>query len=243
MVVGMPLGQMIVVQVDTVIHVVAVDEQKALVHGLNYRSEVRESEINKRLAEILLREVDARRAFQLELSGFYELTGVSDATLPFNSGAGGLFRSSLDDLKQRPRNRGVFLNVTVPLWDSGVNASETNAARAIVPQRELTVEENRRAVERDIRATLTRLREARGRLEVLQRSADVGRRSYDISLARFDNGDITSQELALDRQRLTQARQAFLDAFIQYQLALADLKRQTLYDFENDRSLVEETKS
>ena len=92
-------------------------------------------------------------------------------------------------------------------------------------------------------ATVTRLREARGRLEVSRQSADVGRRSYDISLAGFDNGDITNQELALDRQRLTQARQAFLEAFIQYQLALADLKRQTLYDFENDRSLVEETKS
>ena len=39
---------------------------------------------------------------------------------------------------------------------------------------------------------------------------------------------------------MAQARQACPDAFIYYQLALADLRRQTLYDFENDRNLVEE---
>jgi len=57
---------------------------------------------------------------------------------------------------------------------------------------------------------------------------------------RFDNGDVTAQELALDRNRLTQARSAYLDAYIDYQTAIADLKRRTLYDFEQNRSLVEE---
>ncbi len=42
---------------------------------------------------------------------------------------------------------------------------------------------------------------------------------------------------------LTHSRQAYLDAYIQYQLAVADLKRQTLYDFENERSLVVEESS
>jgi outer membrane protein TolC len=240
MVLGLPLVQPVQVQGDTALHLIAVDDQKALEHGLEHRSEVRENEISQRLAQISLKEIDARRALRVDVSGFYELTGVSDASLPFDAGVGQLFRSSLDDLESRPRNRGVFLNVTVPLWDSGVNRSEVNAARASVQQSELSVRESRRAVERDIRSALTRLREAQGRLDVLKQSADVGRRSYDISLARFDNGDITSQELALDRERLTRARQAYLTAFIQYQLALADLKRQTLYDFEHDRSLVEE---
>jgi len=42
----------------------------------------------------------------------------------------------------------------------------------------------------------------------------------------------------LDRDRWTQLRLAWLDAFIQYQLAGADLKRQTLYAFERGRSLL-----
>ena len=85
---------------------------------------------------------------------------------------------------------------------------------------------------------ITRLRETRARLDALKRSEEVALRGFEISQARFDNRDITSQELALDRDRLTRARQAYLDAYIDYQLAVADLKRQTLYDWEKDRSLV-----
>jgi outer membrane protein TolC len=66
----------------------------------------------------------------------------------------------------------------------------------------------------------------------------VAQRSYDISAARFENGDITAQELANARDGLTRARRSYLDAFIRYHLSVADLKRQTLYDFEADESLV-----
>jgi outer membrane protein TolC len=239
MTVGLPLAQGVTVRTDFALSPFEVDEQKAITHGLKHRSEVRETEINRRLAEITLKETDALRTVRIDVSGFYELSGVSDAALPFDTGTGELFRSSLSDLERRPRNRGVFLNVTLPLWDSGVNRSEVAAARAVVSQNELEVRESLRRVERDIRSAVTRLYEARNRLDVLKQSEDVASRSYDISLARFDNGDITSQELALDRDRLTQARTAYLEAYIQYQLAVADLKRQTLYDFENNRSLLE----
>lgn len=239
LIVGLPLPQEIGVRTDFTLNLFQVDERMALEHGLRHRTEVRETEINRRLAEITLKETDARRTIRVDVSGFYELSGVSDGTLPFDTGVGELFRSSLSDLERRPRNRGVFLSVTLPLWDSGVNRSEVGAARAVVEQNALNVQENRRRVERDIRSAVTRLRETQNRLDVLKQSEDVARRSYDITLARFDNGDITSQELALDRDRLTQARTAYLEAYIQYQLAAADLKRQTLYDFENNRSLVE----
>ncbi|NTV03412.1 TolC family protein, partial [bacterium] len=89
-----------------------------------------------------------------------------------------------------------------------------------------------------VNAALSNLAESRARLDVLARSVEVATRGLDISRQRFDNGDITSQELALDRSRLTQASLAYLDAFIQYQLAGADLRRQTLWDFEAGRSLV-----
>jgi len=90
-------------------------------------------------------------------------------------------------------------------------------------------------VAREIRDAVYRVREAQARFEVLRKSEAVAQRSYEISLARFNNGDITSQELALDQNRLTQARQATLGAFIDYELARADLKRKTLWDFEQGR--------
>ena len=237
--VGLPLEEEVTVETDFALNLFEVDEAKAIEHGLSHRAEIREREINRRLAEITLRETDAQTAIKAEISASYELSGISDPSLSFDTSIADLFESSLDDLRRRPRNRGVQFNVTVPLWDSGVNRAEVATARATLKQSQLNVQENQRRVKQQIRSAITQLRSSRNRLDVLEKNEEVAQRSYEISLARFDNGDITSQDLASDRDRLTQARSAYLGAYIQYQLAVADLKRQTLYDFERDRSLVE----
>ena len=240
--VGMPLAEKIAVFTQVEFKPFAIDLAKALAHGLLNRSEIREQAIDKRLQEIELKRTDARSELKAELSGYYDLTGISDAALPYDTGTRELFRSSWNDLKDRPKNRGVLFSVTMPLWDSGVNGAEVSAAKARLDQSVLSLDNERITVEREIKDVVARVREAENRLGVLEKSQKLAERSYEISLARFDNGDITAQELALDRNRLTQARSAYLDAYIDYQTAVADLRRKTLYDFENNRSLVEETK-
>ena len=91
-----------------------------------------------------------------------------------------------------------------------------------------------------MKAALANLEGATRRIEVLQRSLAVAERSFDISQQRFEAGDITSQDLAGDRERLVQARRSLLEAIVSYRLAAADLRRQTLYDFAVGRSLVVE---
>ena len=238
--VGLPLHQQVSTRTDLEVRSFVVDEAKAIAHALAHRTEIRQREINRRLAEITLKEVDARSAIRGNLTAYFDLTGVSDPSLGTGAGTGDLFRSSFSDLQERPRNRGVQFSLSVPLWDSGVNKAEVQAARARLQQSVLNTEEETRRVTLQIKAVNIRLRETQGRLGVLQQSEEVAERTYAISMARFDNGDITSADLALDRDRLTQARQDYLDAYIAYQLAVADLKRQTLYDWENDRSLVRE---
>jgi len=46
--------------------------------------------------------------------------------------------------------------------------------------------------------------------------------------------------LADNRDRLVQARRSYLNAFVNYRLAGAELRRQTLFDFERGKSLVVE---
>jgi outer membrane protein TolC len=236
----MPLSEKIAVQTRVEFKPFVVDLEKALAHGLANRSEIREQTIERRLQEIELKRTDARSEFKAELSASYDLAGISDETLPFGTSTRELFRSSWNDLKDRPKNRGVLFSVTMPLWDSGVNGAEVASARARLDQAGLGLENERVSVTREIKDVVARVREAESRLGVLEKSQKLAERSYEISLARFDNGDITAQELALDRNRLTQARSTYLDAYIDYQTAVADLKRKTLYDFENNRSLVEE---
>ena len=59
------------------------------------------------------------------------------------------------------------------------------------------------------------------------RCLDIALRSYAISRERFETGDITSQTLADNRDRLVSARQSYLDAYVSFRLAGADLRRQT----------------
>ncbi len=240
MTVGLPLEENVDVTSDLKIKDFAVDEQKAVEHGILHRSEIRDREIGRRLAEITLKETDARSAIRGNISAYYDLTGVSDPQLDYGSSVSRFFRSSIDDLKRRPRNRGVTFSLSLPIWDSGVNRSEVAEARAALEVTGLDEQEERRRVTQRIRLVINKLKETRGRLDALRRSQEVALRGYEISQARFNNGDITSQELAENRDRLTDARQTYLSAFIEYQLAVADLKRNTLYDWEQGRSLVED---
>jgi outer membrane protein TolC len=236
--IGMPLSEKIAVQTQVEFKPFAIDLDKAIAHGMANRSEIREQAIARRLQEIELKRTDARSEFRAELSASYDLAGISDETLPLGTSTQELFRSSWNDLKNRPKNRGVVFSVSLPLWDSGVNGADVASAKARLDQAALTLENERITVEREIKDVVAGVREAESRVGVLEKSQQLAERSHQISLARFDNGDITAQELALDRDRLNQARIAYLNAYIDYQTAVADLKRKTLYDFENDHSLV-----
>jgi outer membrane protein TolC len=237
--VGLPMDEEIDVSTDLEINPFTVDEEKAVDHGLLYRSEIRDRQIERRLAEISLKETDAQSAIRGTISAYYDLTGVSDPFLDYSSSVSRYFRSSIEDLKNRPRNRGITFSLSLPIWDSGVNRAQVAAARATLEQRQIDEEEERRVVTREIRAVISRIEESRGQLDVLRQSQEVALRSFEISQARFDNGDITSQDLANNRDRLTETRLNYLSAFINYQLAVADLKRNTLYDWEKGVSLVE----
>ena len=96
----------------------------------------------------------------------------------------------------------------------------------------------RRDIARQVQATLADFEGAKRRLQVLARSKEIALRSYSISRQRFETGDITSQTLADNRDRLVAARRSYIEAYITYRLAVADLRRQTLFDFERGLSLV-----
>ena len=236
--VGLALEDRVTVRPDLGFTRFEVDSARAIAHGLRHRTDIRDAAIDRRLSEIALSRIGTFRAVRGEIAAYYDRTGVSEAAMPFSSGVGDLFESSWDDLRRRPRNVGVQFTLTVPVWDSGIHRAQVAAARARMRQRELDEDERRRRVILDIRRAITQFREAGNRVDVLRQSGDLARRSYDISLARFENGDITAQQLADAQDRLTRAEQAHLNAYIQYQLAVADLKRQTLYDFETGRSLI-----
>jgi hypothetical protein len=70
----------------------------------------------------------------------------------------------------------------------------------------------------------------------------VAEKSFDISRKRYANGDIESQAMALERDRLSTAYLSRLDSYINYKLLLSDVMRKTFFDFEKNVSMIEESK-
>lgn len=61
-------------------------------------------------------------------------------------------------------------------------------------------------------------------------------RTYDINVEKYRNGALTGMELKNQQTQLTDAKNALTDAIISYKLRLLDLKIQTLWDFQNNKS-------
>jgi outer membrane protein TolC len=234
--IGMDLSENITVETRFDYQPFQIDETFAVQQALENRSEIRERQIQERLEEINVKDVDSRVDFRMEVNAFYDITGVSEPGI-VNTDVRNLIESSFSDISRRPKNKGVVVTMAVPLWDWGVNKNEVREAQSRLDEATLSLEEQKKSVRRDVRSVISRVKETMGRLTVLEKSEEIAQKSYDISLARFENGDITSQELALDRDRLTAAKTDYLDAYIQYKLALADLRRKTLWDFETGESL------
>ncbi len=217
----------------------AVDPDRAVALALAQRSELAEREIDIAERKIAIDQVDARTSIKGNLRAYYDLSGYSDPDLAWGTSTADLFDSSWDQLARTP-NRGVTFELQVPVWDWGKNDAEVEAERARLRQDQMELEDLRRNIQIEVRDVVRRTRETWSRVEMLRKSKEVSRRSFEINLQRFENGDITSTDLARASEQLSQSNLSYLAAFIEYKLALADLRRKTLYDFEAHRSLIEE---
>ncbi|KAA3610474.1 MAG: TolC family protein [Calditrichaeota bacterium] len=228
---GISLSDSIILESDLSFQQVDVDLETALQFGLKNRLEIREREIAYEQAQINIERTKVDGQITGNISAFYDLIGVNeeDKSVALQTN----FQSAWQELKRRPGNRGVALQLRIPLWDWGVNNAQVRAAEARLRQRKLSSDEEKINVEKDIRNTVNNIKSSLKRLKMLEKNIKVAERSFEISRNRFANGEINSQSLALDRNRLSSAYQSRLSALIDYKLLLQDITRKTFYDFVN----------
>ena len=211
---------------------VIIDVEKAVEFALANRLEIREQDIQIILQEMEIKRQKASGKIKANLEAYYEKVGISTESMLTN------FQKSLDasfqDFKNRPSNFGVGLTITIPILDWGVNRSLVKTAEIRKDQYELRKEEVKREIETEVRNLVANINSNLKRLQLLEKNVVVAEKSFQISLNRFSDGDIDSQALALERNRLNTAYNSHLRAYINYQLSLADLMRKTFYDFQNN---------
>jgi len=231
--IGLRLDEDIQIITDLKYDTLKIDLNKAIEEALKNRLEIYESELNVKLQDIKVDRAKRIREFSGNISAYYDLTGVS--TIQGGS-IGSLFESSFDNFIERPPNRGITLTLSYPIFDWGRGSARVQQEMANLKESELSLENTKMTITREVRDIVRSVEEAKNRLEIHEKNQQVAQRSYEISRLRFENGDITSQELGMEQERLADTQINYLNAFITYQLADADLKRKTLWDFKNNRS-------
>jgi len=228
--IGLPENQNVKIKTEFEIKKINIDSSEAVNTGIEKQTDLKEYEYNLILDQERIKQVDSRWKIKGEISAFYELSGISADDLEEES-LNKLIESSLTDLENRPKNKGVTFKLTVPIWDWGVNKAETQSAKLDYLRTKEQYEYLKRTVKREIISSIQKVNEGLNRLDVLKKSSEIAEKSYQISLHRFENGDITSQELSIEQNRLTQAKTAYLNAYIDYQIAIADLSKKTMINY------------
>jgi outer membrane protein TolC len=166
----------------------------------------------------------------------YNFIGVdkSDRGIPIGS----TFENTWQNLMDRPGSFGIGLTASIPIIDWGENKARVRSAQALLKQNHLRMDGDKVRIEREIRSLVAQLNNNLNGLKVMEKSVIVAEKSFDISRQRYANGEIDSQAMALERDRLNQTYTSRLRSFINYKLGLSDLMRKTFFNFETNTSLV-----
>ena len=231
--IGLNLNDSIELVADMEFESFLIDMQKAIAEAIHNRMEIQENDINIQLQQIEIKRAKREREFKGNISAYYNFTGLS--TLGDGS-LRELTQSSFENMIDRPSNRGVVFTLSYPVSDWGRSKNLVLREERRMKQQQLNQEDRKRMIENEVRKIVRSVYEAEKRFRINQRNREVALESYRISRLRFENGDMTSQELSIEQERLSNVQLAYIDAYITYRLSIADLNRKTMWDFENDRS-------
>lgn len=230
--IGIGLNDSIIISSEMDYQVVVVDVKEAVDLALNNRLELQERDIQIELSKMNIKRQKSEGMISGDLNAYYEKIGVFNS--PMNNELGNSINNSFVDFQDRPGNFGVGITINIPIVDWGENKALVRAAEARLQKNLYEKESITRSIETEIKNLVSDLNSSLKRLQLLERNVSVAEKSFEITRARFSDGDIDSQALALERARLNNAYTSHLEAYINYELNLADIMRKTFYDYKNN---------
>jgi len=223
---GISLFSEISVDEDVSFQFVPVDLDLAIDHGLKYRLELRQRLINMDLARDDIIRTGANNEFEGSIRLAYGTIGNSE---------------KFGDIYNSPdKNQQFTLSFEIPLWDWGAREQDLRASKAAFANSQLSYEDEKNNITIAIRQAYRVLENQISQIEIARQNVRNSKLTFEINLEKFQNGDLTAKDLEYYQTQLSQKRLDEVTALINYRLALLDMKILSLWDFENDRSVVTE---
>lgn len=224
--IGLSIYDDITVTTDISHQPIDVDLSKALDNGLKYRMEIRQRQIDIENSKYDLIKQAATNEFRGDITLSYGIAGDDEE-----------FRQ----IYETPtKSQEISLQLNIPLWDWGQKKSQIKANQAIINNRELSLEDQKNEITIEIRRAYRNLRNLINQIEIAEQNVRNAQLTYDINLERYKNGDLTSMDLNLFQNQLSQVKLDKISALINYKIELLNMKVLSLWDFERDRRVVPE---
>ncbi len=220
---GIPLDEMIMVLADISITPIDIDLKKAIDNGLKSRMEIRQREIEIEEGQFDLIQTNAENEFKGELSVSLGLFGQ-------NENVSNVFQDQTN-------SQGISFGLTVPLWDWGEKKAKLKATKASLEMSQNNYDDEIIDIKLNIRQVYRSLNNQLIQVEISRKTVENAQLTYEINLEKYRNGDLTSMDLNLVQNQLTQSKNDLTNAIIDYKLELLNMKIQSMYDFEKDESV------
>jgi outer membrane protein TolC len=223
-VLGMDIYDEIDVSGEITQQTVIADLEHALAHGLAHRMELRQRDIDLAISRNNVVRSAATNEFKGNISLSFGVIGQDE---------------QLNQVYETPtRNQRALLSFELPIYDWGERSSRIKAAEASVDQSQITSVDEQKRIQIGIRSAYRNLNNQVLQIDLARQNVKSAQLTYDINLERYENGDLTSMDLNLVQNQLSQRKIGLVNAMINYKLALLDLKIESLWDFEYDRPVV-----
>ena len=218
----MSLDEDIAVLPNTEITPISVNTNDAVKYGLDQRMELRERQITLERDVFSIIEAKAENEFKGNIAARVGLNALGDKV-------NNIYNNPTD-------NEEIGLTLTIPIFDWGAKKARVESSKLAMQSDEVELEEQKKEIVINIRQICRNLPTLINQIAIKKKSIENAERTYEINLEKYRNGNMSGMDLQQYQSQLTQAKQDYTNALIQYKLELLNLKVQSLWDFEANKS-------
>lgn len=219
---GMSLDEDVMVLPNTDINTVSVNPNDAVKYALEQRMELRQKQITLEQDVFSIIRAKAENEFKGNLSARVGLDALS---------------GKVNTMYNNPTdNEQIGVSLTIPIFDWGAKKAKVKSSQLAMESNQVDFNEEKKNITLGVRQICRNLPTLVRQIEIKRKSIDNAEHTYEINLEKYRNGNLTGMELQQYQTQLTSAKQAYTNAIISYKLELLNLKIQTLWDFQTDKS-------
>lgn len=204
-----------------------VDESKALQMAAQNRPQMLEFRRRLLQAEMAVDEATKSRGVNLGLTGRFGLSQSAEN-----------FQSAYQDLLNQEL---ISFDLTIPIADWGKTKAYRETALSNQRLIQMTVDQDKINFERDITIKVQQLTLKREAVNRQTKALEAAEKRLDLTQNRYLIGKVDLTELNLANDERENNRQSFVNALRAFWEAYYEIRLLTLYDFINDRPLIQKS--